>query len=267
MSFDYQTVVLKGRTVPVGEEFGEEPDAQDLISYCARVSNPSNQENFDTAPKLLKYCIRKKHWSVFTMADLILQIETTRDIGRQILRHQFDFQEFSQRYAEVEHFQLLREARIQDPRNRQNSIQCDDPDIIDGWNEIQRRVHEVTRFGYDWALKNNIAKEQARVILPEGLTLSRMYMKGSVRQWYHYCQVRMDGTGTQKEHVDIANKVWDILCTEFPFIKEIKAEEDDLAKENKRLKELLSWLTNYEGGTFLGDDTPEAIEIKRICHG
>lgn len=241
--FDYQKVALKGRTVPVGDEFPVDGDGEDLITYCARVSNPSNQDNFDTGSKLLKYCIRKKHWSVFTMADLIMEIETTRDIGRQILRHQFDFQEFSQRYAQVEAIQLVRETRLQDPKNRQNSILCTDPELEGEWDRRQKLVQEVCHENYSWALSKNIAKEQARVVLPEGLTMSRMYMKGSMRQWFHYCQVRMDGTGTQKEHVDIANKAWAILTDQFPFIAEISAEEEDLRAEIARLKEALAEMT------------------------
>lgn len=237
--FDYQKVALKGRTVPVGDEFPVDGDGEDLITYCARVSNPSNQENFDTGERLLSYCIRKKHWSVFSMADLIMEIETTRDIGRQILRHQFQFQEFSQRYAKVEQIELFREFRLQDTKNRQNSIVCNDPELIEGWELWQNKVRQVTAHAYEWALHKGMAKEQARVVLPEGLTMSRMYMKGSVRQWFHYCQVRMDGTGTQKEHVDIANKVYAILVQEFPFIGKIQIQEQNLQNELDYIKKTL----------------------------
>lgn len=262
--FDYQKVTLKGKTVPVGPEFPEDaPDGEDLITYCARVSNPSNQHNFDTGSKLLSYCIRKKHWSVFSMADLVMEIETTRDIGRQILRHQFDFQEFSQRYAKVEKFTLYREARIQDITNRQNSLTCTDEQLIREWNFYQDKVREAAHEAYTWALEKGLAKEQARVVLPEGLTMSRMYMKGSVRQWFHYCQVRMDGSGTQKEHVDIANKVYDVLTQEFPFIKSVQIQEQNIEVEYEKMKKLVR--------DFIYGNTEElikaGIELDKIIKG
>jgi thymidylate synthase (FAD) len=222
--FEYQTARLIAVTKPVAEEFDDTSDANDLISYCARVSNPSNQTNFDTADKLLKYCVRKKHWSIFEMADLVIEIQTTRDIGRQLLRHTFKFQELSQRYATVPLTMgsELRETRMQDPVNRQNSIPCNDETIETQWHNLQNKIKKETDDAYEWAIKNGIAKECARVVLPEGLTMSRMYAKGNLRTWFHYCSVRSDNTGTQKEHVDIANKVWEIVTTEFPFINTIQ---------------------------------------------
>lgn len=195
-------------------------DAQDLIAYCARVSNPKNQENFDTAPKLLKYLVDNKHWSPFEMVNVVMEIETTRDIGRQVLRHRsFSFQEFSQRYAEVDVDSFkFRSARLQDTKNRQNSIETDDATLKKEWALRQRNVIEESLINYSWALENGIAKEQARAILPEGLTPTRMYMNGTLRSWIHYCQLRM-GNGTQKEHQEIAKQCWDILKKEFDFLE------------------------------------------------
>lgn len=194
--------------------------AQDLIAYCARVSNPKNQENFDTAPKLLEYMIKNRHWSPFEMVNVVMEIETTRDIGRQILRHRsFSFQEFSQRYAEVDVDSFkFRSARLQDTKNRQNSIETDDATLKKEWALRQRNVIEESLINYSWALENGIAKEQARAILPEGLTPTRMYMNGTLRSWIHYCQLRM-GNGTQKEHQEIAKQCWDILKKEFDFLE------------------------------------------------
>jgi thymidylate synthase (FAD) len=205
-------------------------DGEDLISYCARVSNPSNQDNFDTAPKLLKYCIRKKHWSVFEMADVLFEINCTRDIGRQILRHRsFCYQEFSQRYAEPnpDDF-VIRECRFQDMTNRQSSIEVDplnesETAVAAWWYKTQQEVLDFTLGKYKEAREKNIAKEQARVLLPEGLTPSVMYMKGSLRSWFHYCTLRMD-KGTQKEHRIIARDCWDALTEEFLFLNEIDVE-------------------------------------------
>lgn len=223
--FEWQKVKLIGVTKPTEEmrlETGAE-DAEDLISYCARVSNPANQDNFDTAEKLLKYCIRKKHWSIFEMADLVIEIETTRDIGRQILRHgSFRFQEFSQRYAEVGNFISTREARLQHPTNRQASVKTDDPEMIRWWKNAQEDVVAMAVMKYETAIKKGLAKECARAILPEGLTMSRMYMKGSLRSWFTYNLVRTDGTGTQDEHVDIANKIHNIVTEQFPFLKDVE---------------------------------------------
>ena len=220
-----QTVKLISMTQPLdGFEF---KTAQDLLGYITRVSNPSNQNNFDTTEKLIRYCLRKKHWSPFEMIDLTFEIETTRDIGRQILRHRsFTFQEFSQRYADPTQLgSTIREARMQDKNNRQNSIEITyfDGDraalLVHEWNERQSSLLDHALKDYKWALDNGIAKEQARVVLPEGLTMSRMYMKGSLRSWIHFCDVRR-GPETQKEHREIANECWDVLKTQFKFLEE-----------------------------------------------
>jgi thymidylate synthase (FAD) len=224
MSFDYQKVRLVAVTKPVIPDC---ETAEDLIAYCARVSNPSNQTNTDTAPKLLKYCIDKQHWSVFEMVNVVLSVETTRDIGRQILRHKsFAFQEFSQRYADASQLGFVnRQTRLQDTKNRQNSISIDHYDdgqesLDRSWQMKQEQLQHEAKLAYKWALDNGIAKEQARSILPEGMTMSRMYLNGSLRSWYHYCQLRMEH-GTQKEHMDIAEKAWTILCNEFKFLKSL----------------------------------------------
>jgi thymidylate synthase (FAD) len=210
-------VKLIAITKPVGLEKTDQ--AADLIAYCARVSNPSNQDNFDTAEKLLSYCVRKQHWSIFEMAHVVLEIKTTRDIARQILRHRsFSFQEFSQRYAAVDTSEFtLREARLQDPKNRQNSIENEDNNLQLQWETRQAVISEIVKDYYEWALKQGIAKEQARVILPEGLTPSTMYMAGTLRSWIHYCNLRT-GNGTQKEHQEIAAQCWEILQKEFEFL-------------------------------------------------
>jgi thymidylate synthase (FAD) len=177
---------------------------QQLIAYCARVSSPKNQNSHETADRLIRYLIRNKHWSPLEMVDVTMEIEIPRDIGRQILRHRsFTYQEFSQRYAEVMGFAAPREARMQDITNRQNSLPCVDVDLCAAWEEMQREVIEFCRDRYERALYLGIAKECARVVLPEGLTMSRMYMKGSIRSWIHYLDVRRDPT-TQKEHRDLA---------------------------------------------------------------
>lgn len=222
MTYDWQTVRLIALTKP---EDGSKPE--DLISYCARVSNPKNQENYATSGKLLKYLINNQHWSPFEMVSATIEIETTRDIGRQILRHRsFSFQEFSQRYAEKgEEFpdKDMRECRLQDNKNRQNSLETDNDMLRMNWFLAQTRVQEVALREYNWAIQAGIAKEVARAILPEGLTMSRIYMSGTLRSWIHYCQLRMDN-GTQKEHQDIAEKCWNILQREFPFLKELNNE-------------------------------------------
>lgn len=206
--------------------------AEDIISYCARVSNPANQDKFDTAGKLLTYLIKHAHWSPFEMVHVNMEIITTRDIGRQILRHRsFSFQEFSQRYAEKgERFPTdeYRECRLQDKKNRQNSIDTDDDMLAANWLAAQIKVENAALDAYNWALKAGIAKEQARAVLPEGLTMSRMYMSGTLRSWIHYCDLRR-GSGTQKEHIDIAEKAWNILLNEFQFLQsyEDSKSEDD----------------------------------------
>ena len=190
---------------------------EELIAYCARVSSPDNQDNKSTADKLLKYCIRNSHWSIFEMVDATIEIVCTRDIGRQILRHRsFSFQEFSKRYAEAIDF-TRGEARLQDTKNRQNSIEIVDKELRDLWEEMQIDVLILAKKHYKHALNMGIAKEVARKILPEGLTKSRMYMKGSLRSWLHYCDLRR-GNGTQKEHRLIADSCWKILSQEFPSV-------------------------------------------------
>lgn len=194
---------------------------KDIISYCARVSNPANQENYSTADKLLSYCIKHQHWSVFEMVNIVMEIETTRDIARQILRHRsFSFQEFSQRYAAVTDMSPPREARLQDWKNRQNSIETSDEEIKKEWEIVQKVLISDAIGAYEWAINKGIAKEVARAVLPEGLTMSRMYMNGTLRSWIHYCQLRM-GNGTQKEHREIAEACWKILTQEFKFLGDI----------------------------------------------
>ena len=209
----------------IENENGEKMTADEFIAYCARVSNPSNQINSMTANKLIKYCAKNKHWSVFEMAHVVMEINTTRDIARQILRHRsFAFQEFSQRYADPTKDLgfVTREARLQDTKNRQNSIEIkEDPELKHGWNERQKIVIEYAQKEYDWAIKNGIAKEQARAVLPEGLTVSRLYMSGSLRSWVHYCQLRCSN-GTQKEHREIALDCWYNLIKEFPSLVDLE---------------------------------------------
>jgi thymidylate synthase (FAD) len=196
------------------------------IAYVARVSNPSNQNNHDTAEKLVNYLITHKHWSPLEMVDATLEIETTRDIARQILRHRsFVFQEFSQRYADPTKDLgfVTREARLQDSKNRQNSIESQDEVLSIEWENTQRRVLNYARNAYEWAINNGLAKEQARAVLPEGMTVSRMYMKGSIRSWIHYIQIR-SGIETQKEHREVALACADALEPIFPMIKEFVNE-------------------------------------------
>jgi len=193
--------------------------AADLIAYTARVSNPSNQSNKKTAPKLLQYLIRENHWSPLEMVHMTLEIKTTRDIARQILRHRsFSFQEFSQRYAVAPGFES-REARLQDEKNRQNSVETDDRNLNEWWQMEQKKVQARAEMSYKDALSKGIAKEQARALLPEGLTQSTLYMAGSLRSWIHYCELRR-GNGTQKEHALIADKCWEIIGVHFPDIVE-----------------------------------------------
>ena len=197
-------------------------DDNEFVAYVARVSNPSNQNNTETAPKLLKYLISNKHWSPLEMVHVVMEINTTRDIARQILRHRsFSFQEFSQRYADPTQDLgfTTRQARLQDTKNRQNSIEIeDDPELKHMWNERQKIVIEYAQKQYEWAIRNGIAKEQARAVLPEGLTLSRMYMAGSLRSWIHYCDLRM-GNGTQKEHREVAEAAWKLILDKFPSLE------------------------------------------------
>jgi len=199
---------------------GKKMSAEDIIGYCARISNPDNQNNPNNG-KLLKYLIDNKHWSPFEMVDMVLEINTTRDIARQILRHRsFSFQEFSQRYADPtkDLAVYMREARLQDTKNRQNSVETDDDTLKRQWEAKQQQIVHESRLAYKWALENGIAKEQARAVLPEGNMQSRMYMKGNVRSWIHYCELRA-GNGTQKEHREIAVKCAEILRNHLPFLK------------------------------------------------
>lgn len=183
------------------------PNAMEVVAYCARVSNPSNQHNLATAPKLIKYLVENKHFSPFEMASACIEINTTRDIARQILRHRsFSFQEFSQRYAVQTEF-TSREARLQDSKNRQNSVPIDEINsLVTEWQEKQKEVSDLAKEMYEWALTNGIAKEQARVVLPEGMTMSRLYMAGTLRSWMHYVEVRC-GNGTQREHMKVAQDI------------------------------------------------------------
>jgi thymidylate synthase (FAD) len=219
-------VKLIGITKPVHES-AEMFVSKDIISYCARVSNPANQENFATADRLLAYCAKNEHWSPFEMVNVVMEIETTRDIARQILRHRsFSFQEFSQRYAEVDVDNwVAREARLQDTKNRQNSIEINDNELNENWEASQREVWLTAIDEYKWALSHGIAKEVARAILPEGLTMSRMYMNGTLRSWIHYCQLRMEN-GTQKEHREVAAECWKIITNEFKFLNDIYGEKN-----------------------------------------
>jgi thymidylate synthase (FAD) len=177
---------------------------QDLVAYCARVSNPTNQHNTETNEKLINYLIQHEHWSPLEMVSICLEIETTRDIARQILRHRsFSFQEFSQRYAVADLGFVCKEARLQDTKNRQNSIETSDVELQNEWKQVQEKVAKSSENAYKWALEKGIAKEQARAVLPEGMTLSKMYMNGTLRSWVHYIQLRIKND-TQKEHREIA---------------------------------------------------------------
>ena len=207
------------------EEFFEEgiDNAQELVAFCARVSNPSNQLNTETSEKLIKYLIKNAHWSPLEMVSACLEIETTRDIARQILRHRsFSFQEFSQRYANpVKDLEFItREARLQDPKNRQNSIDNDDKEVTDMWIEKQENLIQNATDTYNWAIENGIAKEQARAVLPEGNTVSRMYMNGTLRSWIHYIDLR-SANGTQKEHMEIAVACAEVIAKIFPMSKNL----------------------------------------------
>jgi thymidylate synthase (FAD) len=207
------------------------PNLQDLVAYCARVSNPANQANSETSERLIKYLIKHKHWSPLEMVSACIEVETTRDIARQLLRHRsFSFQEFSQRYAdptaELDDAFVLREARLQDTKNRQNSVELDMSDekqklLAYEWERSQNRVLYAVKKEYEWAIKNGIAKEQARAVLPEGLTVSRLYVNGTLRSWIHYIDLR-DGNGTQKEHAEIARACAEVIAKVFPIIKSIR---------------------------------------------
>ena len=201
--------------------------ATELVAFCARVSNPNNQMNSETSEKLIKYLMKHKHWSPLEMVSVCLEIETTRDIARQILRHRsFSFQEFSQRYADPTKdldFEI-REARLQDPKNRQNSIPTDDFSLNHQWEEMQKDIIRASRHAYTWAIEKGIAKEQARAVLPEGNTVSRMYVNGTLRSWVHYIELR-GANGTQLEHIEIANAVADVISRVFPLAEDFKNKE------------------------------------------
>ena len=221
-------VNLIGLTKP--SAYTECNTANELVAWAARVSNPSNQNNTATAPKLVQYLIKNQHWSPLEMVHVSMEIKTTRDIARQILRHRsFSFQEFSQRYADPTKELGLgtREARLQDAKNRQNSIEVDDKIIDTEWEHIQRRMIYHAKKDYNAAIKLGIAKEQARALLPEGLIESTILMAGSLRSWVHYCQLRMD-RATQKEHRIVAEQCWEIICQHFP---DVKAAIDSMAAQ------------------------------------
>ena len=208
-------------------------DAQELIAYCARVSNPANQFNTETSEKLIRYLVKHAHWSPLEMVSACMEIITTRDIARQILRHRsFSFQEFSQRYAdptaELDDAFVLRECRLQDTKNRQNSVDVplDSPEnrmLAYDWERAQKRVLYAVKEAYRWAIDNGIAKEQARAVLPEGLTVSRMYMNGTLRSWIHFIQLR-SGNGTQKEHMEIARACAEVISKIFPMAADMVAD-------------------------------------------
>jgi thymidylate synthase (FAD) len=210
------SVKLIGVTAP----YAGHNSAEDMIVYMARISNPKTQTFNSDPARLIRYLIKNQHWSPFEMVNVVMEINTTRDIARQILRHRsFVFQEFSQRYADPTKdlgFEL-REARLQDTKNRQNSIEVEDRDLQDKWNLMQQMVINNSQHAYEWAIQSGIAKEQARVVLPEGNTQSRMYMSGTLRSWIHYCQLRMEN-GTQKEHMVVAKACWEIIRSQFPNV-------------------------------------------------
>jgi thymidylate synthase (FAD) len=196
---------------------------QELVAFCARVSNPSNQFNTETSEKLIKYLIKHQHWSPLEMVSACLEIETTRDIARQILRHRsFSFQEFSQRYADPtkDLSFVLREARLQDTKNRQNSVENTNLALAAWWEERQKRVIKEAEEAYAWAIENGIAKEQARAVLPEGLTVSRLYMNGTLRSWIHFIELR-SANGTQKEHQEVARQCAKVIAEVFPLANEL----------------------------------------------
>jgi thymidylate synthase (FAD) len=198
-------------------------DVQELVAFCARVSNPSNQFNTETSEKLIKYLIKHQHWSPLEMVSTCLEIETTRDIARQILRHRsFSFQEFSQRYADPtkDLSFVLREARLQDTKNRQNSVENTNLALAAWWEERQKRVIKEAEEAYAWAIENGIAKEQARAVLPEGLTVSRLYMNGTLRSWIHFIELR-SANGTQKEHQEVARQCAKVIAEVFPLANEL----------------------------------------------
>jgi len=217
-------VKLMGYTQTMSGAFIGIDNLQDFVAYCARVSNPTNQMNSETAEKLIKYLIKHKHWSPLEMVSATMEIETTRDIARQLLRHRsFSFQEFSQRYADPADMDGVfetSEARLQDTKNRQNSIKTDDAELQAQWNTKQQAVIQEAEEAYEWAIENGIAKEQARKVLPEGLTLSRLYVNGTLRSWVHYIELR-SANGTQKEHMELAIACGQAIAEVFPLAKDL----------------------------------------------
>ena len=215
---------LMGYTQTVPETFIGIDNLQDFVAYCARVSNPANQMSSATAEKLIKYLIKHKHWSPLEMVSATMEIETTRDIARQLLRHRsFSFQEFSQRYADPADMDGVfetSEARLQDTKNRQNSIETDNAELQAQWNIKQQAVIQEAEEAYEWAIENGIAKEQARKVLPEGLTLSRLYVNGTLRSWVHYIELR-SANGTQKEHMELAKACGQAIAEVFPLAKDL----------------------------------------------
>lgn len=207
------------------KDLAELYNVSDLIAFCARVSNPSNQANSKTTKRLLEYLVRHKHWSPFEMASCCVEVTTTRDIARQLLRHRsFSFQEFSQRYADISSLDesfVTREARLQDNTNRQNSIPTDDTRLQMMWTSHQNKVLSYAKEAYEWAIENGIAKEQARVVLPEGLTVSKLYVNGTIRSWIHYLELRT-ANGTQKEHMDLARIIASAIKEIYPLILDEK---------------------------------------------
>ena len=217
-------VKLMGYTQTMPGAFIGIDNLQDFVAYCARVSNPTNQMNSETAKKLIKYLIKHKHWSPLEMVSATMEIETTRDIARQLLRHRsFSFQEFSQRYADPADMDGVfetSEARLQDTKNRQNSIETDDAELQAQWNIVQEAVIQEAEEAYEWAIENGIAKEQARKVLPEGLTLSRLYVNGTLRSWVHYIELR-SANGTQKEHMELAKACSQAIAEVFPIVNDL----------------------------------------------
>jgi len=210
---------------PPHSHSSEHQSILDLVCYCARVSNPANQNNTETNDRLVRYLLKNKHWSPLEMVNICVEIETTRDIARQILRHRsFSFQEFSQRYAIADLGFETREARLQDPKNRQNSVETRDVILEDKWETVQHLLAEHAEEAYKWAIENGIAKEQARAVLPEGMTKSRMYMNGTLRSWVHYISLR-SGNGTQKEHKEVAIACANAIQPIFPMISEFIERE------------------------------------------
>jgi thymidylate synthase (FAD) len=211
---------MKVQLISYSKPENNEQTLQDVVAYCARVSNPANQHNTETNERLIRYLIKHQHWSPLEMVSICLEIETTRDIARQILRHRsFSFQEFSQRYAIADLGFEPKEARLQDQKNRQNSLETDNIQLQEEWKKQQEDVTVAAQTAYTWAINNGIAKEQARAVLPEGMTVSRMYMNGTLRSWVHYIQLRTD-VGTQKEHRDVAHACALAIEPIFPMIME-----------------------------------------------